>query len=524
MTGIVLVKGENTPEETLTCITVTTGAKCLPASQITHCNGLVLHDSHAEILAMRAFNFWLLSECHSYLSREQESPDSSSASARDTDQSVSQYIRRRKRLQISGKEGPEPPFELRPDIAIYMYCTCAPCGDASMELVMAAQEDPTPWEMPMPDPIPTTPSDTSPQPQSQNKSQNKNQNEKPILLSGRAHFQNLGSVRRKPARADAAATKSKSCSDKMALRQVSSLLNYETSLLVAVTWNAYIRGVVLPEEEISRTGVERCFGGGSSGRMRGLVGRHWGTSYDEAGDNDDDDDDETASARKEDGGGEHAFAFHPFTILSIPTAQLKSLWAFRKPRVTDPVPDGETMKKAKPGNISAVWVRAPTSTPTTEHQQAKSEPSVLSPSDNGSKNLPILRGSKTGLFESLINGVRQGHKISSPGIRGASALSRAKMWRGYREVALSLASEFREVEGAMVSDADAQADANIPAFHASTYRQFKDPEPGVTGQIRARKRAMRAAKEVLKGWVPNSGDEEWGLDVLVDTNVKKRKR
>ncbi|KAL4871505.1 adenosine deaminase/editase [Aspergillus spectabilis] len=503
MTGIVLAKGENTPSETLTCITVTTGAKCLPASQIPLCKGLVLHDSHAEILAMRAFNFWLLSECHSYFSLEKGSPDPNTSG--DREGPISPYIRRRKHVQVqpqpSNEEGkeravPGPPFEIHPDIKIYMYCTCAPCGDASMELVMAAQDDPTPWEIPPPASTP------QPQPQSQHP------------LPGRSYFSTLGTVRRKPSRADAEATKSKSCSDKLSLRQVSSLLNYETSLLVAVTGNAYLAGVVLPEEEISGVGVERCFG--ISGRMSGLRGREWvGGGGNGAG------------SEVE---GQKVYAFRPFSILSIPNRQLKSLWPFRKPRVTDPTPipvptpaEENTQpaqptgpRKPKPGNISAIWIRAPTTFPT------DSTSTVIS--DTGSKTLPVLRGSKTGLFENIINGVRQGHRVSSPGGRGASALSRAKMWGFCREVVMassSLQGGGSTKDGGVDCDHE-ESDGLKPALQASTYREFKKEPMVVTEGIRARKSAIQAAKEVLQGWVPNSGDEDWGLEVLVD--LKKRKR
>ncbi|KAK6820675.1 tRNA-specific adenosine deaminase [Apiospora arundinis] len=71
-----------------------------------------------------------------------------------------------------------------------MYCSEAPCGDASMELTMAAQADATPSETPSP--IATSPktSEADPAPA-------------PATLPGRAFFQHLGVVRRKPARGDA---------------------------------------------------------------------------------------------------------------------------------------------------------------------------------------------------------------------------------------------------------------------------------------------------------------------------------
>ncbi|KAL4995079.1 hypothetical protein BDV10DRAFT_203320 [Aspergillus recurvatus] len=554
MTGIVLVRGANTPEEQLTCVAVTTGAKCLPASQIPSCNGLVLHDCHAEILAMRAFNYWLLSECRAILDSEQQRLSNSKDGKGELgppSPSPSPYIRRRLR-QTQEITGPEsgtlvPPFEICPDVDAYMYCTCAPCGDASMELVMAAQDDPTPWALPntaSTSNLTTDPLDTT-------------------LLSGRGHFSQLGIVRRKPARADAESTKSKSCSDKIALRQVTSLLSYESSLLVAVTANAYIKGLVMPEEEISKSGCERCFGGGENGRMKDLNGRVWPV---------DDVDDDTSPgsreqvARNKDSDSQrcnrHSYAFRPFEILSIPNTQLKSLWAFRKPRATDPVPEGEAqdasrprVKKAKPGTISAVWVRAPTPTPppnpTTDSQNFGLE-SVTRATDNGSKTLPVLRGSRTGLFENLVNGVRQGHKASGPGpgIRGASALCRARMWQYWTGATTDTfqrtgdsgtgpANENDHGNGVLEIHSNSIGKEISTALQASTYKEFKEPRPGsLSNVILARRQAMSAAKDVLGGWVPNDGDEGWGWrwksEELVDARgdlvemdpkgSKKRKR
>jgi tRNA-specific adenosine deaminase 1 len=56
---------------------------------------------------------------------------------------------------------------------------------------------------------------------------------------------------------------------------------------------------------------------------------------------------------------------------------------------------------------------------------------------------------------------------------------------------------------------------------ATSYEDFKRTEGDVTDPLRIRQEAMRDAKKVLKGWAPNTGDEGWNLDVLVDS--KKRK-
>ncbi|RHZ59730.1 tRNA-specific adenosine deaminase [Aspergillus thermomutatus] len=488
MSGIVVVKGKNTASEKLSCVAVTTGAKCLPASQVSKGRGLVLHDWHAEILALRAFNYWLLSECHSLLAQEQLARSSSWTSPLGA--ASSPFIRRREPAETPCAAQSEPtsawpPFELHPDIKIYMYCTCAPCGDASMELCMAAQDDPRPWE-------------AAPEPQ-------RTESPGPELLDGRGYFSRLGIVRRKPARADAEATLSKSCSDKLALRQVSSLLSYEASLLVAPTRNAYIEGLILPEEEISRVGCERCFS--ATGRMKMLNGRFW--------------------PARDDSEVQYGYRFQPFSVLSVPNDLIETVWPFRKPKptsaeATTPTQTPTPPRKSKPGNVSAVWVAAP----------SLPHPCPIA-SDNGAKSLPVLRGSRTGLYETIINGVKQGNRAASVTPRGASALSRAKLWGLLRDIVRSSCSGGCTLE---VVDGETGFHAgNVPEagpslqdrtlcqlIAASTYEQFKKTPVALTPSIKARRNATREAKEALKGWIPNEGDEQWGLDVLIDP--KKRKR
>ncbi|GIK02447.1 hypothetical protein Aspvir_006502 [Aspergillus viridinutans] len=486
MSGIVVVKGENTVSEKLTCVAVTTGAKCLPASQVSKGRGLVLHDWHAEVLALRSFNYWLLSECHSLLAQEQHARSLSSTGTPGA--ASSPFIRRRIPFETPSAAQSEPnpawpPFELQPDIKIYMYCTCAPCGDASMELCMAAQDDPRPWEVVTPGPERTE----SPGPE---------------LLDGRGYFSRLGIVRRKPARADAEATLSKSCSDKLALRQVSSLLSYEASLLVAPTLNAYIECLILPEEEISRVGFERCFS--ASGRMKTLNGRFWPAQVDSV--------------------VQYGYGFHPFRVLSVPSDLIETIWPFRKPKPTSEAttPAQTPPKKNRPGNVSAVWVAAPS----LPHRCPIA-------SDNGAKCLPVLRGSRTGLYETIINGVKQGNRAASVTPRGASALSRAKVWGLLRDIVRSSCLEdctLEVVDGGVglhasnvpESGPSLQDTALCRLIAASTYEQFKKTPVALPPSVKARKDAVREAKDALKGWIPNEGDEQWGLDILIDP--KKRKR
>lgn len=136
--------------------------KCLPRAKIPQAAGGVLHDWHAEIIAMRALNRFLLEECLLLA----QNPEESESSA---------LIRPRDASEISETSGFQT-FTIRENVKIYMYCSEAPCGDASMELVMQAQDDPTPWPI---EPLLL---------------ERKSSNE----LKGRAHFSVLGIVRRKP--------------------------------------------------------------------------------------------------------------------------------------------------------------------------------------------------------------------------------------------------------------------------------------------------------------------------------------
>jgi tRNA-specific adenosine deaminase 1 len=125
--------------------------KCLPREKILAAKGIVLHDCHAEILAIRTFNRFLIEECRGLaIGSIVESP----------------IVEQRTPSEISS-ESPQP-FAIRNGVKIHMYCSEAPCGDASMELIMQAQDDATPWA------------------------------QKPKGMPGRGDFAQLGIVRRKP--------------------------------------------------------------------------------------------------------------------------------------------------------------------------------------------------------------------------------------------------------------------------------------------------------------------------------------
>ncbi|PSN67900.1 hypothetical protein BS50DRAFT_351607 [Corynespora cassiicola Philippines] len=243
--------------------------KCLPSNKLDLACGNALHDWHAEVLAIRTFNRFLLDECLS-LTAPPHRP--------------SKYVRQRSAGERTQAE--HQPFAIRDDVQIHMYCSEAPCGDASMELVMDAQEDATPWTTPLrtvsspteevdPALLPEEPAGAG------TRAPPELQEANPIAtaLRGRSHFGHLGAVRCKPSRPDAPPTLSKSCSDKLALTQATSLLSSMTSLLVS-PHNAYIHSLVLPTSQFIPSACERAFS--RSGRMSPItpqIERNWEGGY-----------------------------------------------------------------------------------------------------------------------------------------------------------------------------------------------------------------------------------------------------
>lgn len=212
--------------------------KCLPQSKLSLANGNILHDWHAEVVAIRTFNRFLLDECWRI-----SNPPSDSHS-----HSHSAFLHRRPSLDRSAQE-PQP-FAIRDNVRIHMYCSEAPCGDASMELTMDAQEDPTPWTSAPP----TVTSEARP--------------DSAAPLRGRSNFALLGAVRCKPSRPDAPPTLTKSCTDKLTVTQAASLLSSVTSMLICPR-NAYIHSLVLPASQHVPNACERAFS--LSGRLHALT-------------------------------------------------------------------------------------------------------------------------------------------------------------------------------------------------------------------------------------------------------------
>ncbi|KAK3367064.1 adenosine deaminase/editase [Lasiosphaeria ovina] len=455
LSGIV-AKGPNF----LRCLALATGMKCLPASKLPQVRGMAVHDWHAEVLALRAFNRFVLQECRRLLAADDgEQP-----------RPASEFLRRRTDAELAGggggsagnarghqqqqqqdEDGEEDqeertwhrqPFAWRDDVSLHMYCSEAPCGDASMELVMAAQDDASPWALPgARAPLTTTATTTTtttakttetaakapPPPLPAELGQPRAAPGGELL--GRGYFSELGVVRRKPARGDAPASVSKSCSDKLALKQCTSLLSAVASTLVSPR-GVYLATLVLPASRFSAAACARCFSASSElsdrlppGRMRALAGRRWGAS---------------------------GYAFAP---VAVTTTHLE--FEFSKRAVAGAGNGQETtMRRTGASNLAVAWTC-------------------------------------DGLVEEgLIGGVLQGRKTFDE--KGASAVSRRKMW----ELAV-------EVAGLLGDD---QTIASV--LVAGTYDELKDGCPLLAARRRVKEEARAKA---LQGWLRNEGDGAFGL-------------
>lgn len=200
LAGLVTLEGDK-----IEVISVATGVKALPDDTRRYSKGWMVHDMHAEILCLRMLNYVVTED----------------------------VLNERQGKDMLLLERGEKMFRLRKDLKLCLYVSEPPCGDASMSYVAQGREA---WEEP--------PS-------------KKTKIEQLGLHRGRESFDVLGVVRTKPGRADSKVTLSKSCSDKLCLRQETGVLNSINSAFVEPI---YLDFLALPEAKFQQADFDRCFG------------------------------------------------------------------------------------------------------------------------------------------------------------------------------------------------------------------------------------------------------------------------
>lgn len=190
LAGIVLT---NTQDDSSTCVSLCTGVKATPDEKLSCSNGFLLHDMHAEILVLRAFNVFLIEEAKKEQSEYVDTAESG-----------------KKRLQAKFK--------------VSLWISELPCGDSSMECVQDDAEDD--WG--------TAPED--------------------CVLRGREYYTTTGRVRTKPGRRDSPMTLSKSCSDKLTMKQYTGIV---MGVVEHVFEQIYLDELVLPAG--NDVGIKRAF-------------------------------------------------------------------------------------------------------------------------------------------------------------------------------------------------------------------------------------------------------------------------
>lgn len=209
LAGVVAVD-QNSNMDKLRLISIATGVKSLPDTELKRSNGKILHDCHAEILAIRGLNRVLLEHAN-YLKTTGEVA---------TDLLVFDSY--------------SNTFRLKEMWGLALYISALPCGDASMTTLRTEASSDNETQA-----VVVDESDLIQYVDGTNKT----------ILRGRMNYEKLGIVRTKPGRIDSLLTLSKSCSDKLCIKQVTSILNCMTWSLI--TGPVYLKYLIIPLENVA---------------------------------------------------------------------------------------------------------------------------------------------------------------------------------------------------------------------------------------------------------------------------------
>lgn len=199
-------------------LSIGTGLKATPDVELIRSQGRIVHDCHAEIVCLRAFNALLLKEFQNV------------KGGRDS-------------FLVEQKAGEY--FKIKEKWNFAMYISKIPCGDAIMGALVDAN-DAEIFDYYELDDDYAKKQYIDPEIHS--------------IIRGRANYALRSVVRTKPGRADSNITLSKSCSDKLTMKQLTSLCNSLTWCLLNTP--VYLNFVILPkryENQVKR--INETFSG-----------------------------------------------------------------------------------------------------------------------------------------------------------------------------------------------------------------------------------------------------------------------
>ncbi|PVU94748.1 hypothetical protein BB561_002289 [Smittium simulii] len=251
------------------CVSLATGTKCLGGGSLSKFGDLV-NDSHAEILAKRSFILYLIDQINDLISptynndsifylNEKSDPDEHNP----CETNIFKFLNRRLKLK---------------NVYFHFYSSQCPCGDASTSSLLSSLIDSnkTSKDQIASDPQIKRKNSTSEYNNIEKFSINGDHTKKNKrfkendytnskdseikILRGRENLLKLNSLRTKPGRFDADSTLSMSCSDKIALWNVTGI---QSSIMSTLLDPIYLHSIIISDyfikDEVDRSLNQRIF-------------------------------------------------------------------------------------------------------------------------------------------------------------------------------------------------------------------------------------------------------------------------
>ena len=123
-----VVTEDAVPDAPPRVVALGTGTKCLPAS--SRCpRGEALSDSHAEVIARRAFVRFLYDELERAMEDDGDALRDAGVARDETNENAASP---KPIVEWVAGESTTAPFRLRDGVRVHLYATQSPCGDASI--------------------------------------------------------------------------------------------------------------------------------------------------------------------------------------------------------------------------------------------------------------------------------------------------------------------------------------------------------------------------------------------------------